>query len=118
MGSNAGPFRFIAAVFGIALWMTGCGHVAVSSGHVHNLRAVGLHELRVGGELLSSSYAVKKTSVRRDGSCLLIEVEQGLVSPGSIAPDETGNFDLTVPIPEDIDRVYFGSDRKIIWERK
>lgn len=69
--------------------------------------------LKISGLVFHSALAVQEITKSVDGPELFIQVKLTPVSKGL-----SGNFSYEVIIPQAVNVVYFGSDKKIIWERR
>jgi hypothetical protein len=71
--------------------------------------------IRVRGFLMSSSNSVKSSKIKHiSDKEIWIHLKEGLVSK----VNNSGSFDLLIPITEKTESIYFGNDKTIIWSRK
>src|ERR1051326_4629140 len=69
-------------------------------------------ELQISGLAFHSALAVTKMATERQGQDLIVELHLARARKGL-----SGRFDYTVSLPNGVDRVLLGKDRKEIWKR-
>lgn len=69
--------------------------------------------LELSGLAFQSSLAVKNIEANFEGDCIVVLVYLTLAKRGL-----TGSFDYTLDVPENVDSVYFGTSRQLIWKRE
>jgi len=70
--------------------------------------------IRVKGHLLSSSCAVRQTSYTQISDTeVWVHVREGVVTNRN----QSGSFDIHVPISELTERIYFGKEKTVIWSK-
>jgi hypothetical protein len=57
--------------------------------------------------------AVERIEVHKDDDAMVVLVYLTLARDGL-----TGSFDYTLDVPENVNFVYFGTSRKLIWKRQ
>jgi len=74
-----------------------------------------LDYLEISGFTPNSAQSFKKTEVLRNKDGIRILVYAGLVNTSK---NERGDFNITIPVEKNINKVFFGNKNELIWERK
>ena len=73
--------------------------------------------LHISGGLIESLHVVRDISTVRRGNDILVRMRVSLPWDSLLRRGMTGNFDFTIPIGPDVQRVLFGAEEKEIWKR-
>lgn len=79
---------------------------------IREIKTNGNITLKISGLAFHSSMAVKKTEVITEGN-----IENVFVYLTPAKKGLSGNFELEFSVPNDIDKVQFGPDKRLIWKR-
>ena len=74
-------------------------------------------QLHLVGGVLDGFNVISSTSMMNRGNDLIIEMQIQLTRKSRLRRGLSGSFDLNVSLEGGVQRVLFGTERKVIWQR-
>jgi hypothetical protein len=111
--------RGLAAIC-IPLLLSSCGQRVVEADQVGFSKIEfdeKANQLHLAGGLREGFHVIASTSMTNRGTYLIIEMQIELTSKSRVRSGKTGSFDFHLALEGGVDRVLFGTERKIIWKR-
>lgn len=74
-------------------------------------------QLHLAGMIFDGFHVIYRTSTKLRGDDVIIEMEIAMTRKSYLRQGLSGSFDLNIPLDSNIQRVLFGSEEKVIWQR-